>query len=279
MVIAKTIPRVRQEIARAKTKGKKIGFVPTMGALHQGHLSLILKAKKECDYVVASIFVNPLQFGKGEDLKRYPRNLSRDLRLLYNEHVDMVFYPNAKMMYSKDASTYVEETDLSKRLCGKFRPGHFKGVCTVVAKLFNIVSPDTTYFGRKDYQQAKIIERMVHDLAFPVKIKIAPIVREKTGLAMSSRNEYLSGESRKKAAGIYKALQNAKYSCRKKVTSGRLTRQIKKDIITSIPTAKIQYIEIVDPETLKPLKSIKSRALIAVAVYVEKVRLIDNIIV
>ncbi len=279
MVIAKTISRVRQEIARAKAKGKRIGFVPTMGALHEGHLSLVRRARKECDYVVVSVFVNPLQFGPKEDLRKYPRNFAKDRALLKKEKVDLVFYPGPKTMYSKDTSTYVEETELSNRLCGRYRPGHFKGVCTVVAKLFNIVTPDTAYFGRKDYQQVKVIEKMVRDLNIPLKVKTGPIVREETGVAMSSRNEYLSLTQRRKAAGIYEALKNAKKACQENITSAQLTRQIKNDIVTAIPSARIQYIEIVEPDTLKPLKTVRSRALIVVAVYVGRVRLIDNVAV
>lgn len=281
MIIAKTVTQIRKAVAQAKARGKRVGLVPTMGALHEGHLSLVRKARKMSDYVVVSVFVNPLQFALGEDLKKYPRDFAKDRELLKKEKVDAVFCPTPQMMYGEDFSTYVDEDDISKPLCGGFRPGHFRGVCTVVAKLFNIVTPDTAYFGQKDYQQVKVIERMVRDLNIPLTIETGPIIREETGLAMSSRNEYLAPQARKKAACIYQALKNAEESCRKKEkpAPGDLIRKIKDDILDTLPGAEIQYVEIVDAETLTSLAQIKSKTLIAVAVYVGKVRLIDNIVI
>jgi len=281
MIIAKSIAKIRREVAHAKRGGKKVGFVPTMGALHPGHLSLIARAKKNCDYVVVSIFVNPLQFGPREDFKKYPRNVSKDLRILYNEQVDMLFLPGSDVMYSEDFSIILEEELLSRPFCGKYRPGHFQGVCTVVAKLFNIVVPDTAFFGQKDYQQFKVIERMVRDLDFPVKLVMCPIIREESGLAMSSRNQYLKPAMRRRVAGIYQALKNAKAACskHKNLSTLHLIRQVKRDILAVLPHARIEYIDAVDPDTLVPLRSVKSHALIAVAVYVDRVRLIDNILI
>jgi len=281
MIVARSILKVRKIIKKAKEKKKIVGFVPTMGALHLGHLSLIRKAKKECDFVVVSIFVNPIQFGPQEDYKRYPRPFKKDKKILEEEKVDLLFYPTAKVMYPQNFSTYVEEVSLSKYLCGKFRLGHFRGVTTVVAKLFNIVSPDISYFGQKDFQQAQIIKRMVRDLNFPVKIKVLPIVREKDGLAMSSRNSYLTSSERKKAAFLYQSLKKAKVLIKQKENPQKIRQVVIRFIKEKIPESKIDYVEVADPSTLESLKTIRKnqKVLVALAVHVGGARLIDNILV
>ncbi|MCX5703329.1 MAG: pantoate--beta-alanine ligase [Candidatus Omnitrophica bacterium] len=272
----KEMVRVSREM---RLQGKTIGFVPTMGALHQGHLSLIRKARQETAIVVVSIFVNPTQFQPKEDFKKYPRNLKRDSSLCKREGVDIIFSPKAKAIYPADYRTYVFVQGLSAVLCGKSRPGHFKGVATVVTKLFNIVCPDTTYFGQKDLQQVIIIKRMADDLNMPVKIKVMPTIREKDGLALSSRNVSLNEEERKDATVLYEALQKAKDLIRNGDTDtqsiiGRMRRIINERGIT-----KIDYISIVDLDNLQPLKKITNNSFIALAAWVGKTRLIDNIVI
>ena len=279
MVIAKTIKHVRKIIFAAKQKNKTIGFVPTMGALHYGHLSLVRAARKNCDFVVVSIFINPTQFGPKEDFRKYPRQFNQDKRLLEIEKVDLVFYPSAAEMYLKDSSTYIKEVYLSEPLCGSTRPGHFRGVCTVVAKLFNIIEPDIAYFGQKDYQQARVVKRMVRDLNFPVKIKIFPTLRERSGLAMSSRNAYLDQKARGDALVLFESLKLAK----KLVKEGerdpkKIINKIRK-LIISIKNAKIDYVEIVDAKSLRPVDKIKAKVAVVLAVYIGKIRLIDNVLV
>ncbi|MDP8230888.1 MAG: pantoate--beta-alanine ligase [Candidatus Gorgyraea atricola] len=261
-------------------KGKKgtIGLVPTMGFLHGGHLSLIRRARKDTDRVVVSIFVNPTQFGPKEDLKKYPRDLNRDLRLCRKEGVDIVFIPTARTIYANGFSTYVNVGNIAGTLCGASRPGHFKGVATVVAKLFNIVQPDIAYFGQKDAQQAIVIKKMVEDLNIPIKIKVMPIVREKDGLAMSSRNLYLSPQERREALSLYKSLKLAKTLYRKGERDSRnIIKMIQKEILKE-SNAKIDYVSIVDTKNLKPLDRISNKALVAVAAKIGKTRLIDNAI-
>lgn len=262
-----------------KNEGKQIGFVPTMGYLHEGHLSLIRKARRENDIVVISIFVNPTQFGPHEDFKRYPRDFRRDKTLAKKEGVDVIFYPNVKDMYASDHSTYVDVEKISESLCGRFRVGHFRGVATVVTKLFNIVPADNAYFGQKDAQQAFIIKRMVRDLKFPVKIKILPIIREKDGLAMSSRNTYLNERERREATVLYKSLLLAKDLIKKGERKADKIIKCMKDLIKSRSSARIEYISIVDTEELKDIKNIGGKVLIALAAYFGKTRLIDNVIV
>lgn len=265
--------RISQKL---KSHGYRIGFVPTMGALHAGHLSLIRRAAKENDKVVVSIFVNPIQFGPQEDYQRYPRKLKKDTLLCQNEKADFIFYPDANQMYPQGFKTHIEVRELSGVLCGAFRLGHFQGVATVVAKLFNIVMPDTAYFGQKDAQQAIIIQRMSNDLNIPVKVKVMPIIREKDGLAMSSRNQYLNIAERKKAVVLYRALNKARDLVKKGMVDCRLIiKQIKSVIIKSKPT-KIDYIDIVDLDDLKPVARIKNKALLALAVWFGRTRLIDN---
>ncbi len=269
-----------QHLAGAwKRQGYCIGLVPTMGALHDGHLSLIRAARRDNDKVVVSIFVNPAQFGPKEDFKKYPRDLSRDAALCRKQGVDIIFYPSAKEMYPFNYKTYVEANDLSVVLCGKFRPGHFRGVATVVLKLFNIVEPDLAYFGQKDAQQAIIIQRMARDLNMPLGIITVPTRREKDGLAMSSRNAYLTAQERKSAVVLSRALKLAQDL----VDSGQRDSQSIiakiKALIRKSPRCKTQYVQVADLENLKPLAKIKDRALIALAVYIGKTRLIDNIMV
>jgi pantoate--beta-alanine ligase len=264
-------------IKKLKKEGKTIGFVPTMGYLHEGHLSLVRCAKKDNDLVVVSIFVNPTQFGKNEDYDRYPRDLQRDLKLLEREGVDIVFAPKVEDMYPPGFSTYVEETKLSQPLEGKFRPGHFRGVCTVVNKLFNIVQPDRAYFGEKDYQQLLVIKKMVEDLNMDIEVVGCPIVREPDGLAKSSRNVYLSEEERRQATALYKSFLLAQKLVEEGLTDTQKLRQEILNFLKQFPLIKeIDYVEIVDPQTLEPVKEIKGGERILIAVRMPSARLIDN---
>lgn len=270
---------------KAKREGKKIGFVPTMGYLHEGHLSLIRKARQLCrknGIVVVSIYVNPTQFGPNEDFSKYPRDLERDLRLCKSAGADIVFTPTDDAMYPGKSqglySVYVVEEELSKTMEGASRPGHFRGVTTVVAKLFNIVQPDVAVFGEKDYQQAAIIRRMVENLNFPVKIIVAPTVREPDGLAMSSRNTYLNADERKQATVLFRTINLA----REKVRSSSAplkAADLKSELKTYIekePSARLDYIEFFNPDTLKPVDEVKTGDHIALAVFIGTTRLIDN---
>ncbi len=261
---------------KLKREGRTIGFVPTMGFLHEGHLSLMRLARVRCDVLVVSIFVNPAQFGPGEDLDAYPRDVERDEKLCAQEGVDLIFYPEAGTMYSDDASVWVDEEALSQGLCGAARPGHFRGVCTVVAKLFNLVQPDLAVFGEKDAQQLRVIERMVRDLNIPVKIVRGPIVREPDGLAMSSRNKYLSATQRKDALCLQRALRCAREMVEKKEYDTALVRQTMVELIESVPGACIDYIEFVNDNSLAPVDTIEDLTLVALAVKIGPTRLIDN---
>ena len=261
-----------------KREGKTIGFVPTMGYLHEGHLSLIRLAKEKADVVVVSIFVNPTQFGPNEDLDNYPRDFKRDESLCKEEGVDVIFYPTPDEMYLQDHSVNIDETFLSKSLCGASRPGHFSGVVTIVAKLFNVVLPDMAVFGEKDAQQLRIIKRMVRDLNFPVEIISGPIVREPNGLAMSSRNAYLPVEARPHALCLKQALDDASNEFRLGERNVETLKQCMRAIIKNTPSTSIDYIEIVDNETLEPLSVISGSALVALAVNVGNTRLIDNVV-
>ena len=275
----KSISVVRKAVAVARKSDAKIGFVPTMGALHEGHLSLVKRAKKECGFVVVSIFVNPLQFGPNEDLEKYPRDLNRDERLLKSVGADLVFYPDVSDMYAPDRSTTVSESCVSKGLCGDARPGHFNGVTTVVAKLFNIVQPDNAYFGKKDYQQLQVISRMVRDLDIPVRVVPCAIVRESDGLAMSSRNIYLSSDDRLTAPILFRALKAAKAAVEaKKVTTAKdVVVGITKLIVGSGLSPVIDYIAVKDAVSLTDLRMLKGTMVIAIAVFFGATRLIDNI--
>ena len=265
-------------ISKVKKQGKRIGFVPTMGFLHEGHLSLIRKAAKDTDCVVVSIFVNPIQFGPGEDFKKYPRNKRRDLRLCRDNGVDIVFMPTPKMLYGNGFSTYVDVKDLTDGLCGIQRPGHFKGAATVVAKFFNIIRPDKAYFGQKDAQQALLIKKMVEDLDIHVKIKVMPIVREKDGLAMSSRNVYLNSCQRREALSLYKSLKMARDLHKKGERDPKKIIRKMRSVILKEKHTRIDYVSIVDLKRLEAVNRISEKALVAVAVKIGKRRLIDNII-
>ena len=260
-------------------KGKSIGFVPTMGYLHQGHLSLMRKARNDNDYLVISIFVNPAQFGPREDFKKYPRNFSRDKKLAKACNVEVIFHPQAKDMYPQENKAFVEVEKLSNVLCGALRPGHFRSVSTVVLKLFNIVQPDIAYFGQKDAQQAIIIRRMVEDLNLSIKVKTLPIIREKDGLAMSSRNTYLNRQQRRNATILYKSLQTAVGMIQSGYKDPRkIVAQMRK-MIKSKRGIRLDYIKIANARNLAEVEKIKGRLLIAVAVFFGKTRLIDNVIV
>jgi len=278
MKIIHSVEALRQSIKTEKKAGKSVGFVPTMGFLHAGHMSLVKAAKKDNELVVVSIFVNPTQFGEGEDLDAYPSDIAGDQKLLENENVDILFYPTVEEMYPKGYSTYVDvESEMTGVLCGSSRPGHFKGVSTIVTKLFNMVAPDRAYFGQKDAQQVSVIERMVKDLNMDLEIIPCPIHREVDGLAMSSRNTYLSDKERQDALVLSQSLFEAK----DKILNGERTiNKIIEGIVDKISTvdyAIIDYIEIVDALTLNKIDEIKGDILIAVAVKVGKPRLIDNL--
>ena len=274
-----TIQEMKSHVRTMLADGKSIGFVPTMGALHEGHLSLILKSVAECDVTVVSIFVNPTQFAPNEDLDKYPRSLEQDTKLAENAGADVIFAPNANEMYGEEYSTYVDEKSLTQGLCGKSRPTHFRGVTTVVAKLFNIVSPARAYFGQKDAQQLAVIAKMTYDLNMSVEIIPCPIVREPDGLAMSSRNVYLSADDRKQAIILYQSLTEAKELIKSGETSAHTVKEKITSMLSSKNSAIIDYVEIVDFGTLKPMEIIASPTLIALAVKFGNTRLIDNIIV
>lgn len=280
MKIVKSISQLRTIITNKKKASQTIGYVPTMGYLHDGHLSLMENARKDNDVVVISIFVNPTQFGPEEDLESYPRDLKRDAVLAESKGVDIIFTPSVEEMYSDDYSTYVEVTgEMTNKLCGASRDGHFRGVTSVVSKLFNIVTPDKAYFGQKDYQQLAVIKKMVKDLNFNIEIIGCPIVREADGLAMSSRNTYLSEKERQDALILNRSLKEAEAMI---ISGERNPLKIKEYIIERIKIvdyAEIDYVEVVDAQTLASLEEIASDVLIALAVKVGKPRLIDNIVV
>ncbi|HRU05412.1 MAG TPA: pantoate--beta-alanine ligase [Candidatus Brocadiia bacterium] len=276
MRIARTIAEAREAIAAARKAGKTVGFAPTMGALHEGHLSLMRRARKEHGLAVASIFVNPTQFGPSEDLNRYPRPFEKDCKLAEAAGVDLLFAPTPEVMYPAGYTVAVTEKELSRVLEGAVRPGHFDGVCTVCAKLFNIIQPDTSYFGQKDYQQAAIIRRMVRCLDIPMQVVVMPIVREPDGLAMSSRNVYLNPEERKQALCLSRALQAAvKAFDAGERRAGELKR-VMSDIITRQPLAKPDYITVAHPDTLADLDRIETGAVALLAVRFGATRLLDN---
>lgn len=279
MNIAETIKEVREQVKEWKKQGLSVGLVPTMGYLHEGHKSLIDRAVAENDKVVVSVFVNPMQFGPTEDLESYPRDMDRDAALCENAGADLIFHPEPSEMYEDDFSSFVDMNTLTGGLCGKTRPIHFRGVCTVVAKLFNIVTPDRAYFGQKDAQQLAVIRHMVSDLSYGIEIVGCPIIREEDGLAKSSRNTYLNTDERKAALILSQSLKEGK----KLVEAGEKdASKIKKaitDKINTEPLAKIDYVEVVDWKTLEPVETIDGTILTAIAVYIGKTRLIDNFII
>ena len=276
MKIIRKIREMQAEAEKIRINGGKIAVVPTMGFLHEGHMSLVDIAKKHADHVIVTIFVNPTQFAPTEDLDKYPKDFKRDCELCESRKVDAIFNPDCKEMYPGDSSVWVVEERLSKGLCGRTRPTHFRGVTTVVAKLFNATLPHFAIFGEKDYQQAAIIRKMVRDLDFPVKIITGPVVRESDGLAMSSRNKYLSPDEREKALSISKALQEARQKIlRGERAAGKIIGGI--NLRISQNGGRVDYVEIIDSETLEPLKKIDGKAVIAVAAFFGTTRLIDNI--
>jgi pantoate--beta-alanine ligase len=278
MEVTKTIEKVRSLVNIARREGNKIGLVPTMGALHTGHISLIEAAVKDCDFVVVSIFVNPTQFGPGEDFEKYLRPLQADLKICKKAGADVVFAPSPQQIYPAENVTWVTVDKLTEPLCGRSRPGHFRGVTTVCAKLFNIVAPDAAYFGQKDAQQAIVIKRMAADLNMPLEIVICPTVREPNGLAISSRNQYLTAPQKEDAANIYKSLQTCRRMIEDGTTeTGQIIAEMQK-ILHQIPSSQIEYISIVDAETLESIETIAGKILAAVAVKIGPARLIDNIL-
>jgi pantoate--beta-alanine ligase len=280
MRIVTTVNEMRERSRAAKREGKSIGFVPTMGYLHEGHLSLARAAKDECGLAVMSIFVNPTQFGPGEDIDRYPRDMERDRRLAEGAGIDILFTPAVGEMYPDGFGTFVEvEGSLADRLCGAKRPGHFRGVATVVAKLFNEVTPDKSYFGQKDAQQAMLIRRMAKDLDMPVEIRLMPIVRESDGLAMSSRNIYLSGHERTQALALGRSLRRAEDVIKSGEISAESVRDGILEMLEEGGGVKVDYVEIVDTENLRPVETVRDNTLIAVAAFVGGTRLIDNVII
>jgi pantoate--beta-alanine ligase len=279
MEIAETIQPVRASVKAARDKGKKIGLVPTMGALHSGHLSLIEAAKQQTDFVVVSIFVNPSQFGPDEDFENYPRDLKTDADACRKAGVDVIFVPTVQEMYPRENLTWVNVEKLTESLCGRSRPGHFRGVTTICAKLFNIIMPDVAFFGQKDAQQAIVIKRMVTDLNMPLEIVVCPTAREESGLAISSRNQYLTETEKKDSAVLYAALQKCKEMVEEGVTDSQALITEMRRMIEQVQSAKIDYVSIVDAETLQEVACAEGKILVALAVHIGRARLIDNILV
>lgn len=279
MILIETIRAMRTAVRNFRTVGQSVGFVPTMGFLHEGHLSLVRAAKAQTDRTVVSVFVNPTQFGPGEDLDRYPRDLARDRALLEREGVDVLFCPSREEMYPAGFRTSVEVRGLQDRLCGRTRTGHFAGVATVVLKLFEIVRPDAAFFGQKDAQQAVLLRRMALDLNLDLEVRVRPTVREKDGLALSSRNGYLSPEERAAAPVLFRSLERARelYEAGER-DAGRIGEAVS-GVIAGEPLAAVEYVEVVDPAELLPLERVESGALVALAVRFGATRLIDNILI
>ena len=278
MKIVGTVKEVREQVKEWKKQGLSVGFVPTMGYLHEGHKSLMDAARKGNDKVVVSIFVNPMQFGPTEDLATYPRDLDHDAALCESAGVDLIFHPEPEEMYEKDFCSFVDMTGLTEGLCGKTRPIHFRGVCTVVNKFFNIVTPDRAYFGQKDGQQLAVIKRMVRDLNIDIEIIGCPIVREEDGLAKSSRNTYLSPEERKAALILSKTVALGKELAKTEKDANKVVEAMKKNIETE-PLAKIDYVEAVDALSMAPVEKLEGTCMLAMAVYIGKTRLIDNTLI
>jgi len=277
LAVVHTIPQVRAAVREARRAGRSIEFVPTMGALHAGHGSLIELARRSQGYLVVSIFVNPIQFNQQEDYQRYPRTLEADRDFCRARGVDLIFAPSIEEMYPEPQRTFVEVTGLTEHLCGRFRPGHFRGVTTVVAKLFAIVQPDRAYFGEKDAQQLAVVRRMVRDLNLPVEIVAGATVREPDGLAMSSRNQRLSPDERRAAAAIYRALQAAGEQIRVGAADPEVARRRALEVLATEPLLRVEYLEVVDPLLIEPVQRIQDEVLVAAAVWAGSTRLIDNI--
>ena len=279
MKIVSSVEEVRNQVKEWRKQGLTVGLVPTMGYLHEGHQSLIKASVENNDRTVVSVFVNPIQFGPNEDLATYPRDLDRDSKLCEETGADLIFHPEKENMYDDDFCTYIDMDSVTKNLCGKTRPTHFRGVCTVVGKLFNIVAPDRAYFGQKDAQQLAVIRRMVRDLNFDLEIVGCPIIREDDGLAKSSRNTYLSEEERKAALVLSRSLKEGKSLIESGETDAKKVVDSIRKVIETEPLAKIDYVEAVDFDTIEPIETIKNNTLVAIAVYIGKTRLIDNIII
>lgn len=277
MKIITSVEDMARTCREVRRSGRVLGLVPTMGFLHEGHCSLIRLARSKADVIVVSIFVNPIQFGPGEDYERYPRDMERDGNLCAKEYVDILFCPEAGEMYDGNHSVYVDESVISRNMCGSSRPGHFRGVLTVVAKLFNIVQPDLAVFGQKDAQQCRVVRQMVRNLNFPVDIITGPTVREPDGLAMSSRNVYLSAEERKSAVCVSQALGLAVHLRETGILDAGVIKDRMTQLISRQSLARIDYIEIVDQDDWQPVKTVKSSSVVALAVRIGKVRLIDNV--
>lgn len=278
MKLLTTVNDARAAVRAAKRDGKRIGLVPTMGALHAGHISLVRAAKARCDFVVASIFVNPTQFGPKEDYSKYPRTLEADREKLEAEGVDLVFAPAVQEIYPAGATTFVNVDEISERLDGRSRPGHFRGVATVVAKLFHILEPDLAFFGQKDAAQVSIIRRMVRDLMFPIEIVVAPIVREADGLALSSRNVYLSPDERRQALVLSRALREIESQYRAGERDSKKLIEAAREIFATEPAVRVDYVQLVDPDTLEDVAIVSAGTLAALAAFVGTTRLIDNVI-
>jgi pantoate--beta-alanine ligase len=278
MKILETIDSTRAATRAARRQGQRVGLVPTMGALHEGHMSLVRAAKEQSDYVAVSLFVNPLQFGPNEDLGKYPRRLERDRDLLEQAGVDLLFAPSEAEMYPGRAVTFVNVEGLSERLDGQSRPGHFRGVTTVVSKLFHIIEPDRAFFGQKDAAQVAIVRRMVRDLNLPVEIVVCPIVREPDGLAMSSRNAYLDPQRRKQALALSRALRRVEELFRQGERDAAKLEVAGRQVVAEDPAVRLDYLAIVDLNSLEPVNPAAPGALVAVAAYVGNTRLIDNVI-
>jgi len=276
MQVITSVAALRQHLGEQRTAGKRIGLVPTMGFLHAGHLSLVDAARRECDVVVMSIFVNPKQFGPNEDFESYPRDMARDLCLAGDGGVDVVFTPEVSEVYPEGFQSEVSVRGLTEPLCGASRPGHFNGVTTVVAKLFNMVGPDRAYFGQKDYQQAAVTQRMVTDLNMPLTVVVCPIVRESDGLAMSSRNAYLNPAERLAARVLWRALNVAESRLAAGERQAASLAAAVREVIAAEPLARIDYVAVCDPQSLAPLEALPETVLVALAVYVGRTRLIDN---
>jgi pantoate--beta-alanine ligase len=277
MQIIGTVKKLRKALAAERAAGRTVGFVPTMGCLHEGHFSLVRECRRECGLTVVSIFVNPAQFGPGEDFEKYPRVLEQDSQGCEREGVDLLFTPSKEEIYPDGAQTFVTVEDLSRQYCGAARQGHFRGVATVVASLFNIVRPDAAYFGEKDFQQTRVIERMVKDLHFDIKINVLPTVREKDGLAMSSRNAYLTPEQRKVASVLHLSIRKALERVERGERDSESILKEVRETITSEPSIRLEYAEIADDETLEPASRITGQEHLLLAAYVGRTRLIDNV--
>ena len=279
MQTVKTINEVREIVSAWRKEGLSVGLVPTMGFLHEGHQSLIRKSAEQCDRTVVSVFVNPIQFGPNEDLEAYPRDLERDKRKVTEAGGDLIFNPEPAEMYPGHFTSFINTTETTELLCGAVRPIHFRGVCTVVGKLFNIVQPDRAYFGQKDAQQLATIKRFVRDLNFPIEIVPCPIIREDDGLAKSSRNTYLNPDERKAALILSKSLKKGEDAINNGERNAQKVIEIIKDSLSTEPKARIDYVEVVDFENIQRISEISGETLVAIAVYIGKTRLIDNFIV